>query len=92
MLSFGNMYIMAAQISARSKSSFPFYEKMYTYVSPRVSDYKEIVVQKRAIFPDLCNENMFWCGLGQLVQKSLKTPLYDIKMIPYAIEPLGIWL
>ena len=28
---------MSAQISARSKSSFPFHEKLYTYVSPRVS-------------------------------------------------------
>ena len=36
MLSFGNT-LCAAQISARPKSSFPFYEKLYTYVSPRVS-------------------------------------------------------
>ena len=50
--------------------------------------YNEIVVQEMAIFPDLCNENVFWCELGQLLQKSLKTPLYDIKMIPYAIEPV----
>ena len=37
MLSFGNT-LCAAQRSARPKSSFPFYEKLYTYVSPRVSD------------------------------------------------------
>ena len=36
MLSFGNT-LCAAQNSARPKSSFPFYEKLYTYVSPRVS-------------------------------------------------------
>ena len=36
MLSFGST-ICAAQISARPKSSFPLYEKLYTYVSPRVS-------------------------------------------------------
>ena len=36
MLSFGNTFC-AAQMSARPKSSFPFYEKLYTYVSPRVS-------------------------------------------------------
>ena len=36
MLSFGNT-LCAAQRLARPKSSFPFYEKLYTYVSPRVS-------------------------------------------------------
>ena len=35
MLSFGNT-LCAAQISAQPKSSFPFYEKLYTYVSPTV--------------------------------------------------------
>ena len=35
MLSFGNT-LCAAQRSARPKSSYPFYEKRYTYVSPRV--------------------------------------------------------
>ena len=36
MLSFGST-LCAAQRSARPKTSFPFYEKLYTYVSPRVS-------------------------------------------------------
>ena len=36
MLSFDNT-LCAAQISARPKSSFPFHEKLYTYVSSRVS-------------------------------------------------------
>ena len=36
MLSFGNT-TCAAQIAARPKSSFPFYEKLSTYVSPMVS-------------------------------------------------------
>ena len=36
MLSFGNT-LCAAQRSARPKSSYPFYEKLCTYVSPRVS-------------------------------------------------------
>jgi hypothetical protein len=36
MLSFGNA-TCAAQISAQPKSSFPFHEKLSTYVSPRVS-------------------------------------------------------
>jgi hypothetical protein len=38
MLSFGNT-ICAAQISARPKSSFLFYEKLNTYVFLRVSVY-----------------------------------------------------
>ena len=38
-LSLGNT-LCAAQNSARPKSSFPFYEKLYTYVSPRVSALK----------------------------------------------------
>ena len=38
MLSFDNT-LCAAQISARPKSSYPFYEKLYTYVSPRVSEH-----------------------------------------------------
>ena len=38
MLSFGNT-LCAAQRSARPKSSFPFYKKLYTYVSPRVSGF-----------------------------------------------------
>jgi len=38
MLSFDNT-LCAAQISARPKSSFPFYEKLYTFVSSRVSGY-----------------------------------------------------
>ena len=36
MMSFGNT-LCAAQMSARPKSSPSFYEKLYTYVSPRVS-------------------------------------------------------
>ena len=36
MLKFGNT-IWAAQLAARPKSSVPFYEKLSTYVSPRVS-------------------------------------------------------
>ena len=36
MLSFGST-LCAAQRAARPKSSHPFYEKLYTYVSPRVS-------------------------------------------------------
>ena len=36
MLSFGST-LCAAQRLARPRSSFPFYEKLYTYVSPRVS-------------------------------------------------------
>ena len=36
MLSFG-ITVCAAQRLARPKSSFTFYEKLYTYVSPRVS-------------------------------------------------------
>ena len=36
MLSFDST-LCAAQRSARPKFSFPFYEKLYTYVSPRVS-------------------------------------------------------
>ena len=36
MLSYDNT-LCAVQIFARPKSSFPFYEKLYAYVSPRVS-------------------------------------------------------
>ena len=43
MLSFGNI-LCAAQSSARPKSSFPFYEKLYTYGSPRVSDSAQIQI------------------------------------------------
>ena len=35
MLSFGNA-LCAAQNNARPKSLFPFYEKLYTYISPMV--------------------------------------------------------
>ena len=38
-LSFGNI-LCAAQRLAWPKSSFPFYENLYTYVSPRVSAYR----------------------------------------------------
>ena len=39
------------------------------------------VVQKMAIFPYLCSENFLTLG-GWVVQKSLKTPLRNIKMAP----------
>ena len=42
MLYFSNT-ICAAQMSARPKSSNPFYEKLSIYVSPRVSDLKVLL-------------------------------------------------
>ena len=42
MLSFGNT-ICVAQRTAQPKSSFPFYEKLSTYVSPRVSEITQNV-------------------------------------------------
>ena len=42
MLKFGNT-IWAAQLAARPKSSVPFYEKLSTYVSPRVSEITQNV-------------------------------------------------
>ena len=42
MLKFDNT-IWAAQLAARPKSSFPFYEKLSTYVSPRVSEITQNV-------------------------------------------------
>ena len=45
MLSFGNT-LCTAQRLARPKSSFPFCGKLYTYVSPRVSAYRELPVSQ----------------------------------------------
>ena len=65
MLSFGNT-LCAAQRSARPKSSFLFYEKLYTYVSPRVSVYNPsfkccTVLGCRSL------QNRANCGTGQFV-------------------------
>ena len=51
MLSFGNT-LSAAQGSAQPKSSFPFYEKQYTYVSPRVFVYAQSL-NMEIFHPDL---------------------------------------
>ena len=43
MLKFGNT-IWAAQLATRPKSSVPFYEKLSTYVSPRVSGCNKLLL------------------------------------------------
>ena len=52
MLLFGNT-LCAAQMSAQPKSSFLFYEKLYTYVSPKVSGWD----QHKNTFLDLVKFN-----------------------------------
>ena len=52
MLYFGNT-ICAAQMSARPKSSNPFYEKLSIYISPRVSVYMATPWPKTVGFCDL---------------------------------------
>ena len=49
MLSFGNT-TSAAQIAARPRSSFPFYEKLSIYVSPRVSGDDHAALQQDSIY------------------------------------------
>ena len=65
MLSFGNT-ICAAQMSARPKSSNPFYEKLSIYVSPRVS----------AVMFALCkNKNLHCYFMMQWILSSTPVPV-----------------
>ena len=84
MLSFGNA-TCAAQISAQPKSSFPFYEKLSTYVSLRVSGMKplsevapgllviQILIQAVcAVTPKIFHASDFIFGVHNMIRLDIK--------------------
>ena len=68
MLSFSNT-ICAAQMSARPRSSNLFYEKLYTYVSPKVSAARPLYPSYRlfaVMYWIACYKNYFCSGVSGL--------------------------
>ena len=89
--------LFAAQRSAQPKSSFPFFKKLYTYVSPRVSAVRlsglewilnlEFCLLKLLIF----YQKLLWCISSRLNQRGINCWVLSGLTLPY-FEFLSLYL
>ena len=86
MLSFGNR-LCAAQRLARPKSWFPFYEKLYTYVSPRVSAFGFLNSKKNSFHGNYMRRY----GIQKYVFPSFITSVY-VPTATYAIQAQQVFI